>query len=127
MNKYSNERRKIMNDVCECNVIHEEIVEKVSKKIPNDELIFDLAELFKVFGDSTRMKIICALLESEMCVCDIATVIGSSVSATSHQLRILKQAKLVKFQKVGKVVYYSLDDDHVKEIYQKGLEHVEEI
>lgn len=127
MNKYSNERVDQLNECCECNVIHQEQVVKMQKKMPKDEIIIDLAELFKVFGDSTRMKIICVLMEQEMCVCDISCVIGASVSATSHQLRILKQAKLVKFQKKGKVVYYSLDDEHVKEIYQKGLEHVEEM
>lgn len=116
-----------MNEVCECNVIHKDIVEQVSRQLPLEEVIIDLAELFKVFGDSTRMKILCALMHDEMCVCDIAAVIHSTCSATSHQLRILKQAKLVKFQKRGKVVYYSLDDGHVKEIYQKGLEHVEEL
>ncbi len=116
-----------MSNVCECNVIHKEIVEEASKKLPQEEVIIDLAELFKVFGDSTRMKILCTLMYDEMCVCDIAHVIHSTCSATSHQLRILKQAKLVKFQKRGKVVYYSLDDEHVKEIYQKGLEHVEEL
>ena len=93
----------------------------------DEDRIIDLAELFKVFFDSTRMKIICALLESELCVCDISKVIDSSVSAVSHQLRILKQAKLVKYRKVGKIVYYSLDDDHVSEIIKKGCEHIEEI
>lgn len=116
-----------MQESCECNVIHRDRVLEIQQKMPSDEVIIDLAELFKVFGDSTRMKIICVLMEKEMCVCDIASVIGASVSATSHQLRILKQAKLVKYQKKGKVVYYSLDDEHVKEIYQKGFEHVEEM
>ena len=116
-----------MQESCECNVIHRDRVLEIQQKMPSDEVIIDLAELFKVFGDSTRMKILCALMHDEMCVCDIAAVIHSTCSATSHQLRILKQAKLVKFQKRGKVVYYSLDDGHVKEIYQKGLEHVEEL
>lgn len=116
-----------MNEVCDCNVIHQNVVNDVLKKIPDEETIIDLAEFFKVFGDSTRMKILCALMEQKMCVCDIANVIHASCSATSHQLRILKQAHLVKYQKIGKVVYYSLDDEHIKEIYQKGLEHVEEI
>lgn len=116
-----------MNEFCECTVIHQEIVEKIKKTFPSDETIFHLAELFKVFGDSSRMKILCALMQGELCVCDLSCIIGSTPSATSHQLRILKQAKLVKYQKRGKVVYYSLDDDHVKEIYEKGLNHVEEI
>ncbi len=116
-----------MEDVCENNVIHVEVVEKVKKHMLDDDHIIDLAELFKVFGDSTRMKIICALLQSELCVCDLANVINSTVSAVSHQLRLLKQAKLVKYRKDGKTVYYSLDDDHVYEIFQKGCEHLEEM
>lgn len=116
-----------MNEFCECNIIHKEVVDKIKKDFPKEETIIDLAELFKVFGDSTRMKILCALMGGELCVCDLSMIIGSTQSATSHQLRILKQAKLVKYEKRGKVVYYSLDDNHVKEIYEKGLKHVEEI
>ncbi len=114
-------------DICECTVIHEDKVELVKSKMLDDDKIIDLAELFKVFGDFTRMKIICALLQDELCVCDIACIIHSTISAVSHQLRILKQAKLVKYRKVGKVVYYSLDDHHVYDIFQKGCEHIEEI
>lgn len=110
-----------------CNVMHVDKVKEVKNKIPKDEIIFDVAELFKVFGDSTRIKIVCALIEAELCVCDIANITGSTVSAISHQLRILKQSKLVKYRKEGKVVYYSLDDEHVKQIYEKGREHIEEI
>ena len=113
--------------LCETTIIHQDIVEKVKKTMVDDEIIFDMAELFKVFGDSTRMKIICALLKSELCVCDIAAITNSTVSAISHQLRILKNAKLVKFRKVGKVVYYEIADSHVSEIFKKGLEHIEEI
>lgn len=116
-----------MNKLATCNMINEKIVLQRKKCLPKEDIINDLAELFKVFGDSTRMKIMCTLMEEEMCVCDIAAVIGSSCSLVSHQLRILKQAHLVKFQKKGKTVMYSLDDDHVKEIYKKGLEHVEEL
>ena len=94
--------------------------------MPKDELLFDLSELFKVFGDSTRMKIICALLEDELCVGDIAAITSSTPSAISHQLRVLKQAKLVKYRKEGKSVFYSLDDEHVKQIFEKGREHIEE-
>ena len=108
-------------------IIDEIKINSVRQKMPNDELLFDLAELFKVFGDSTRMKIICALLEDELCVGDIAVITNSTPSAISHQLRVLKQAKLVKYRKDGKIVYYSLDDDHVKQIYEKGCEHVEEV
>ena len=112
---------------CEVNSIDIEKVEKVKSTLPSDETIFDVAELFKVFGDSTRMKIVCALLEEELCVCDIACITNSTPSAISHQLRVLKQAKLVKYRKEGKNVYYSLDDDHVKEIFEKGREHIEEV
>lgn len=108
------------------NIVDFEKVKRIQKELPDDELIFDMAELFKVFGDSTRMKIISALLKDELCVGDIAIITNSTPSAISHQLRVLKQAKLVKFRKEGKIVYYSLDDDHVKEIYEKGREHVEE-
>ncbi len=111
----------------EQNIVDFEKVEKVKKDLPVDEILFDMAELFKVFGDSTRMKIISALLEEELCVGDIAIITNSTPSAISHQLRVLKQAKLVKYRKDGKIVYYSLDDEHVKQIYEKGREHVEEI
>ena len=95
--------------------------------MPSDDLLFDIAEVFKVFGDTTRMKIISALLEAELCVGDIAEITNSTQSAISHQLRVLKQAKLVKFRKEGKTVYYSLDDNHIKEIFEKGCEHINEI
>jgi len=109
-------------NLCECTVIHEENVKKVVSLMP-----YDLAELFKVFADSTRMKIIYALMEEELCVCDIANIVKTTQSAISHQLRILKQAKLVKFRKEGKVVYYSLDDEHISQIVKKGREHIEEL
>ena len=138
MNSYSHKGRRlsILVDIfnfmeelinCEINSIDIEKVEKVKKTLPTDETIFDVAELFKVFGDSTRMKIICSLLEEELCVCDIACITNSTPSAISHQLRVLKQAKHVKYRKEGKNVYYSLDDAHVKEIFEKGREHVEEV
>ena len=111
----------------ECTVIHEENVKKVVSLMPDDSIIYDLAELFKVFADSTRMKIIYALMEEELCVCDIANIVKTTQSAISHQLRILKQAKLVKFRKEGKVVYYSLDDEHISQIVKKGREHIEEL
>ena len=113
--------------LCESTIIHQDKVETVKKMMIEDSVIFDMAELFKVFGDSTRMKIICALLKSELCVCDIAAITNTTVSAISHQLRILKNAKLVKFRKVGKIVYYQIADQHVSEIFKKGLEHIEEI
>ena len=116
-----------MEDICELNIIHQDLVEKVKKILPKDDLIYDLAEFFKVFADSTRMKIIYALMEDDLCVCDIAAVVGTTQSAISHQLRILKQSKLVKYRKDGKVVYYSLDDEHISEIVKKGREHIEEL
>ena len=112
---------------CEDEVSNIETVNRVKSMILPAEEIFDLAELFKVYGDSTRMKIINALLVEELCVCDIAEITNSTPSAISHQLRVLKQAKLVKFRKEGKSVFYSLDDDHVKQIFEKGREHIEEI
>ena len=113
-------------EICECNAIHQEVVEKVNQTMPDEELLYDLAELFKVFGDTTRVRILCALFESEMCVCDISILLGMTQSSISHQLRVLKSAKLVKNRKEGKVVYYSLADEHVKLIFEKGLEHITE-
>ena len=98
------------SESCSCNVIHKEVVENVKNKLPKEETLYDLAELFKVFGDSTRIKIICSLFESEMCVCDLSVLLNISQSAISHQLRVLKSARLVKFRRAGKVIYYSLDD-----------------
>ena len=111
---------------CSCNVIHGEIVNKVKEKLPKDETLYDLAELFKVFGDTTRIKILYALFASEMCVCDISDLLGMTHSAISHQLRVLKNARLVKFRKEGKVVYYSLDDNHISQIFDCGLAHIQE-
>jgi len=113
-------------DRCYCEVIHEEVVNQVREKMPKEETLYDLAELFKMFGDSTRIKILWALDEAEMCVCDIAALLNMTQSAISHQLRILKQAKLVKNRKEGKVVYYSLDDEHVRLIFDQGLAHISE-
>lgn len=120
------ENNKEIIDTCNCNVIHEDVVKRVKETIPQEETLYDLADLFKTFGDSTRIKIICALFQSEMCVCDIAALLGMNQSAISHQLRVLKQARLVKYRKDGKVVYYSLDDDHVKGIFDQGLAHLNE-
>jgi len=117
---------KINIDNCSCTIIHEKVVENVRKNILDEELLYNLSELFKIFGDNTRIKILCALFQAEMCVCDIAAVLGMSQSAVSHQLRILKQARLVKNRKDGKVVYYSLSDEHIKHIFDEGLIHVKE-
>ena len=106
--------------------VHPDVVERVLEKQPQDEYLYDLAELFKVFGDTTRIKILYALFESELCVGDIASILSLSQSAISHQLRILKDSKLVKFRRDGKIIFYSLDDEHVRNIFAMGMEHVEE-
>ena len=104
----------------------EDVVKRALEQQPDDEILYDLAELFKVFGDSTRIKILYSLFETELCVYDIARLLHLSQSSVSHQLRILKNSKLVKFRREGKSVFYSLDDDHVREIISMGMEHVEE-
>lgn len=115
-----------MIDSCEQLEVHEKIVLAVNQKVPDDEVLYDLAELFKVFGDSTRIKMLYVLSQSEMCVCDIAQLLGMSQSAISHQLRVLKQSRLVKFRREGKTVFYSLSDGHIQTILGQGLEHIEE-
>lgn len=114
--------------VPECGEIgtHSELIEKVNADMPEEEILYDLAELYKVFGDSTRIKILYVLFESEVCVCDIASVLNMSASAISHQLRVLKQARLIKYRREGKTVFYSLSDDHVKTILAQGMEHISE-
>lgn len=119
-------KKSLTADRCDCTVIHADIVDRVKKKMPPEELLYDLAELFKVFGDSTRTKILWALDEAEMCVCDLAYLLNMSQSAVSHQLRVLKQAKLVKNRKEGKIVFYSLEDEHVRHIFELGLYHINE-
>lgn len=109
-----------------CQELHEDIIAKVSEQMPPEEVLYDLAELFKVFGDSTRVRILFVLFESEMCVCDIAQLLNMNQSAISHQLRVLKQARLVKYRRDGKTVYYSLADNHVKDIFNQGFEHITE-
>lgn len=111
-------------DRCDCNTIHEEVVNDVREHMPDEDTLLDLADIFKVFSDSTRVKILYALFRAEMCVCDIAVLLGTTKSSISHQLRILKQSKLVKYRKDGRVVYYSLADEHVKSIFNQGLIHV---
>ena len=110
------------DEVC----VHEEVVNFVTEEMPEDEILYDLAELFKVFGDTTRIKILYVLFESDMCVCDIAELLNMGQSAISHQLRVLKQAQLVKFRREGKQVIYSLADDHVRTIINNGMEHIME-
>ncbi len=116
----------INDDRCDCNVIHHDIVCEVEENLPSEDTMYDLAELFKVFGDSTRIRILSALSVHEMCVCDIASLLNMTKSSISHQLRILKTAKLVRFRKDGKSVYYSLSDGHVAKIMSQGLDHVNE-
>lgn len=111
---------------CEFLHVHEDLVAQVQEALPEEEHLYDLAELFKVFGDSTRIKILYVLFESEMCVCDIARLLSMSQSAISHHLKLLKQSKLVNFRKEGKSVVYFLADDHVRTILDQGMEHVQE-
>ncbi|BBF43235.1 cadmium efflux system accessory protein [Lachnospiraceae bacterium KM106-2] len=103
---------------------HGDMILAVNEQLPDEELLYDLAELFKVFGDSTRIKILYVLHESELCVCDIAEVLNMTQSAISHQLRVLKQSKLVKCRREGKAIFYSLADDHVHSMLHQGMEHV---
>ena len=112
------------NERCEYMHVHEDIVAKVEKEMPDDEILFDLAELFKIFGDSTRIKILYALFEAELCVCDMAQLLGLSQTSVSHQLRVLKANKLVRFRREGKIVFYSLADEHVRRIIGQGMEHI---
>lgn len=106
--------------------VHEDVVKQVLNEMPPDETLYDLAELFKVFGDSTRIRILYALFEAELCVFDIAQLLGLTQTAVSHQLRVLKTNKLVKCRREGKVVFYSLADDHVRRIINQGMEHIDE-
>lgn len=112
--------------ICGKYEVHGDIIEKVSKVMPDEEVLYEAAELLKMFGDSTRIRIIFVLCESEMCVCDIAKLLGMTQSAISHQLRLLKQGRLVKSRREGKTVFYSLADDHVKTIFYYAMEHVME-
>ena len=112
--------------VCQQEHRHPEHIEAVRRLMPDDDSLYDLSEVFRVFGDSTRIRILYALFESELCVCDLATLLGVTQSAVSHQLRILKDAKLVKFRREGKSIFYALDDDHVRAILSLGMEHLSE-
>lgn len=110
---------------CDGTVIHHEVIDRVKGELPDKEHFYDLAELFKSLGDQTRLKILFALSKNEMCVCDISTLLDMTQSAISHQLRVLRNVRLVKYRKMGKVVYYTLDDQHVNEIFRQALDHVE--
>ena len=113
-------------ECCETTEIHEDLFKIVKDTMPDENELYDLAELFKVFGDSTRIRILFVLFEAEVCVCDLAEVLHMTQSAVSHQLKILKQNKLVKSRREGKSIFYSLADDHVKTIIAQGMEHIEE-
>ena len=115
-----------MIECCESHEVHKDLLKIVNEKLPSETELYDLAELYKVFGDSTRIKILYVLFESEMCVCDIAEVLGMSISAISHQLRVLKNSQLVSFRREGKTIIYFLTDDHVRTILDQGMEHINE-
>ncbi len=115
-----------MTDVCENTFVHEDTVNTVREKMTDEDLLYDIAEIFKIFGDSTRIRILSALLINELCVCDICSLLNMTKSAVSHQLRILRQSKLVKNRRNGKEIYYSLDDDHVASIINLAIEHAKE-
>ena len=106
--------------------VHDVVIQQAAEQMPDEETLFNLSELFKVFGDSTRIKLLYALLESEMCVCDLAQLLGLTQSAVSHQLRVLKTSKLVRNRREGKTVFYALDDDHVRRMLEMGMEHLSE-
>ena len=112
--------------LCDEIEVHGDIISKIGENLPPDRVMRDLSELFKMFGDGTRVRILYVLFEGEVCVCDIATILGMSQSAISHQLRLLKNARLVKYRREGKTVYYSLADQHVITIFNQGMEHVVE-
>ena len=113
-------------DACQENLVHGDIVQSVAARLPEDSFLCDIAEFFKVFGDTTRIKILCALFESELCVCDLASLLSMTQSAISHQLRMLKAMRLVKYRREGKSVFYTLADDHVRTIFDQGCKHIAE-
>ncbi len=114
------------NCCCEEHVVHEDLIKRVEMGMPSEDSLYDLAELFKVFGDSTRIRILYVLFESEVCVCDLAETLHMTQSAISHQLKILKQSHLVKNRREGKSIFYSLADEHVRLILNQGMEHINE-
>ncbi len=117
---------KNCDDVCEHTYVHEENVRQVSSRTPDDDTLSDMAELFKILGDRTRVRILHALSQQELCVCDIGEILEMNSSAVSHQLRILRAAKLVRYRREGKNAFYSLDDAHVQTIFEQALEHIRE-
>ena len=122
----ADDEQKYVNDCCDDDVVHSGAVERVKAAMPDEDMLYDAAELFKVFGDSTRTRILSALFIEELCVCDIAEILGMTKSAVSHQLRTLRQTKIVKARRSGKEIFYSLDDDHISRIYKTAMEHLSE-
>ena len=122
----SGEDKKVSADVCDCDVIHEDAVERVRAVMPDGNDFYELANLYKMFADNTRVKILWALSCERMCVCDLAVLLGMTKSAISHQLKSLRLANLVRYDKQGKIVFYSLADEHVKDVFEKGFEHISE-
>lgn len=127
MNNRSYERMSMaMETTAPLAHVHEDLVKRVNEIMPCEEELFDLAELFKIFGDSTRIRILLVLFESEMCVCGLAELLGMTQSAISHQLQVLKKSKLVRYRREGKTIFYSLADGHVRTILDQGMEHIAE-
>lgn len=120
------ENKNIIPECCEDDVVHTNAIERVRAAMPDEDTLYETAELFKVFGDSTRTRILSALFVEELCVCDIAELLSMTKSAVSHQLRILRQTKVVKSRRSGKEVFYSLDDEHIAKIYGMAIEHLNE-
>ena len=125
MNKNRTENM-VERESCEAYHVHTNLVHQIEDGMPSEEIMASLADFYKVFGDTTRIKILCVLFQSELCVCDLAEVTGMTQSAISHQLRVLKQMKLVKNRREGKIVYYSLADAHIQSILNQGMEHIAE-
>ena len=111
---------------CDCEVIHDDVVARVRADMPDGDDFYELANLYKMFADNTRVKILWALSRERMCVCDLAVLLGMTKSAISHQLKSLRLANLVKYDKQGKVVFYSLADEHVRDVFEQGFEHIQE-
>lgn len=117
-------KKDIKHLECDCNIIHRDLVDNAISNKPSEEELFDLSQTFKIMGDLTRIKILWLLDNHEMCVCDIANVLNMTKSSISHQLAILRSAKIVKYRRVGKEVYYELDDDHISKLYEIGIMHI---
>ena len=111
---------------CDCDVIHEDVVNRIRAAMPESQSFYALANLYKMFADNTRVRILWALSREKMCVCDLAVLLNMTKSALSHQLKLLRLANLVTYDRQGKIVYYSLSDDHVKDVFERGFEHIRE-